>query len=212
MSLRKELQKQRWDDHRFYHRNRINQSLHFFSALCFISSYVLIFIEPVWAVMIGWLLAMVSRQIGHFFFESKDFDEVNNATHEYKESVKVGYNLRRKVWLLSIWAISPLLLKFDPTAFGFLNAATTNWELLTNISLMWFWIGIAAIIFRSIQLIFVMDGKTAIAWPTKILTDPFHDVYIYAKAPLYLLKGELYDDMSDWYIEEFSEELKEHQA
>lgn len=212
MSLRKELQKQRWDDHRFYHRNRINQSLHFFSALCFISSYVLIFIEPVWAVMIGWLLAMISRQIGHFFFESKDFDEVNNATHEYKESVKVGYNLRRKVWLLSIWAISPLLLKFDPTAFGFLNAATTNWELLTNISLMWFWIGIAAIIFRSIQLIFVMDGKTAIAWPTKILTDPFHDVYIYAKAPLYLLKGELYDDMSDWYIEEFSEELKEHQA
>ena len=212
MSLRKELQKQRWDDHRFYHRNRINQSLHFFSALCFISSYVLIFIEPVWAVMIGWLLAMVSRQIGHFFFESKDFDEVNNATHEYKESVKVGYNLRRKVWLLSIWAISPLLLKFDPTAFGFLNAATTNWELLTNISLMWFWIGIAAIIFRSIQLIFVMDGKTAVAWPTKILTDPFHDVYIYAKAPLYLLKGELYDDMSDWYIEEFSEELKEHQA
>lgn len=212
MSLRKELQKQRWDDHRFYHRNRINQSLHFFSALCFISSYVLIFIEPVWAVMIGWLLAMVSRQIGHFFFESKDFDEVNNATHEYKESVKVGYNLRRKVWLLSIWAISPLLLKFDPTAFGFLNAATTNWELLTNISLMWFWIGIAAIIFRSIQLIFVMDGKTAVAWPTKILTDPFHDVYIYAKAPLYLLKGELYDDMSDWYIEEFSEELKESQA
>lgn len=212
MSLRKELQKQRWDDHRFYHRNRINQSLHFFSALCFISSYVLIFIEPVWAVMIGWLLAMVSRQIGHFFFESKDFDEVNNATHEYKESVKVGYNLRRKVWLLSIWAISPLLLKFDPTAFGFLNAATTNWELLTNISLMWFWIGIAAIIFRSIQLIFVMDGKTAVAWPTKILTDPFHDVYIYAKAPLYLLKGELYDDMSDWYIEEFSEELKEQQA
>ena len=212
MSLRKELQKQRWDDHRFYHRNRINQSLHFSSALCFISSYVLIFIEPVWAVMIGWLLAMISRQIGHFFFESKDFDEVNNATHEYKESVKVGYNLRRKVWLLSIWAISPLLLKFDPTAFGLLNAATTNWELLTNISLMWFWIGIAAIIFRSIQLIFVMDGKTAIAWPTKILTDPFHDVYIYAKAPLYLLKGELYDDMSDWYIEEFSEELKEHQA
>jgi hypothetical protein len=212
MSLRKELQKQRWDDHRFYHRNRINQSLHFFSAMCFISSYVLIFIEPVWAVMIGWLLAMVSRQIGHFFFESKDFDEVNNATHEYKESVKVGYNLRRKVWLLSIWALSPLLLKFDPTAFGFLNAATTNWELLTNISLMWFWIGITAIIFRSIQLIFVMDGKTAIAWPTKILTDPFHDVYIYAKAPLYLLKGELYDDMSDWYIEEFSEELKEHQA
>jgi hypothetical protein len=212
MKLREELQRQRWDDHRFYHRNRINQSLHFFSALCFLSSYVLIFIEPVWAVMIGWLLAMVSRQIGHFFFESKDFDTVNNATHEYKESVKVGYNLRRKVVLLTLWVTSPLILKFDPTVFGMLIAATDRWSLLTNISLIWFWIGVGAIIFRSIHLIFIMGPTAALAWPTKILTDPFHDVYIYAKAPLYLMKGELYDDMSDWYIEEFSEELKEQQA
>jgi hypothetical protein len=29
----------------------------------------------------------------------------------------------------------------------------------------------------------------------KILTDPFHDVKLYARAPLYLLKGELIDPM-----------------
>ena len=30
-----ELKVQRWDDHRYYHHSRINQSLHFFSAMSF---------------------------------------------------------------------------------------------------------------------------------------------------------------------------------
>jgi hypothetical protein len=30
---------------------------------------------------------------------------------------------------------------------------------------------------------------------TKILTDPFHDIKLYYKAPLYLLRGELVDEM-----------------
>jgi hypothetical protein len=30
-------------------------------------------------------------------------------------------------------------------------------------------------------------------WMTKILTDPFHDLKLYHKAPLFLLKGELID-------------------
>ena len=33
---------------------------------------------------------------------AKGYDEV--ATHEYKEEIKVGYNLRRKAVLLIIWA------------------------------------------------------------------------------------------------------------
>jgi hypothetical protein len=31
---------------------------------------------------------------------------------------------------------------------------------------------------------------------TKILTDPFHDIKLYHMAPLYLLRGELFDTMS----------------
>src|SRR5262245_27902779 len=89
------LEEQRWDDHRYYHHSRVNQSLHLLSAICFLCSYVLLFRYPAAAALVGWLLAMVSRQIGHFFFEPKGFDEVNQATHEYKEEVKVGYNLRR---------------------------------------------------------------------------------------------------------------------
>jgi len=32
---------------------------------------------------------------------------------------------------------------------------------------------------------------------TKIITDPFHDVKLYCKSPLYLLRGELMDPMGD---------------
>ena len=64
---------------------------------------------------------MISRQVGHFFFEPKGFDEVNGVTHEYKEEVKVGYNLRRKVVLLALWALSPAALYYEPTLFGMLS-------------------------------------------------------------------------------------------
>jgi hypothetical protein len=32
-----------------------------------------------------------------------------------------------------------------------------------------------------------------LVWITKIITDPFHDIVLYYKAPLYLLRGELID-------------------
>ena len=113
------LREQRWDDHRFYHHSLVNQSLHFFSACCFLVTYGLLFTRRTdVAVVFGWTVAMVSRQIGHFFFEPKGYDEVNQATHAYKEAVKVGYNLRRKVILHSVWAAAPLLLLVSPTFFG----------------------------------------------------------------------------------------------
>ncbi len=112
------LRIQRWDDHRYYHHSRINQSLHFVSALSFLFSYVMIFKDPAISALAGWLVAMTTRQSGHFFFEPKDYDEVNHASHEYKEQIKVGYNLRRKVVLLSIWALSPIALYFSPSLFG----------------------------------------------------------------------------------------------
>src|SRR5215813_466204 len=100
------LEIQRWDDHRYYHHSRINQALHLLSAISFVCAYVLLFYSPVAAVLVAWLIGMTSRQIGHFFFEPKTYDEVNQATHEHKEDIKVGYNLQRKVVLMSIWALS----------------------------------------------------------------------------------------------------------
>ena len=39
------LRSQRWDDHRYYHHSRINQSLHLVSAMAFLAAYVLIFVN-----------------------------------------------------------------------------------------------------------------------------------------------------------------------
>src|ERR1700742_17421 len=124
-SFLRQLAVQRWDDHRYYHHSRINQSLHLVSALSFLTAYVTIFKSPAASAFIAWLVAMVSRQSGHFFFEPKGYDEVNQATHEHKEDIKVGYNLKRKIVLMAIWALSPLLLWIDPTLFGVYNDPTS---------------------------------------------------------------------------------------
>jgi hypothetical protein len=203
MGFLEELKQQRWDDHRYYHHNRINQFLHLVSASCFLASYVLIFIDPVAAVLIGWLLAMVSRQTGHFFFEPKTYDRVNHASHEFKESIKVGYNLKRKVVLLSIWILAPVALFFEPTFFGLFQTPSGPAGFIHNMSILWLMIGVGAVLFRGIHLFFLMGVQSGCVWMCKILTDPFHDIKIYYKSPYHIMKGELYDDMSDWYDEHF---------
>lgn len=195
MTFKEALREQRWDDHRYYHHSRINQSLHFVSALSFLCAYVLIFFSPVAAAVLGWLIAMMTRQAGHFFFEPKGFDEVNQATHEYKESIKVGYNLFRKIVLLSLWAAIPVVLYFDPAFMGLVDAHTNKGEYVYNLSVLWIWLGAAALLFRTIHLFFLYNVQTGLVWLTKILTDPFHDIKLYHKSPIYLLKGELMDPM-----------------
>src|SRR5260370_41093929 len=82
------LKVQRWDDHRYYHHSRINQALHLVSAASFVCAYGLMLTSPVAAALVGWLVAMTSRQIGHFFFGPKGYAEVNPATHDAKEEDK----------------------------------------------------------------------------------------------------------------------------
>lgn len=199
MTFIQELRQQRWDDHRFYHHNRVNQFLHLLSAVCFLTSYGMLFINPVISVMVGWLLAMGLRQTGHFFFEPKTYDEVNRATHEYKESVKVGYNLHRKIILLAVWILSPAILLVNASMFGFFEMPLNAKGYLTNMAYIWLLVGIGAIIFRTTHLFFLMGVQSGLVWAFKILTDPIHDVYIYYKSPYYLLKGDMYDEMDEWY-------------
>jgi hypothetical protein len=204
------LRTQRWDDHRYYHHSRINQSLHLVSAISFLFSYVMIFKDPAISALAGWLVAMTTRQSGHFFFEPKDYDVVNRATHEHKEEIKVGYNLRRKIVLLSIWALSPLPLYFDPTFFGVFTPHTGTVDFIRHVAEIWLAIGIGGVLFRTVQLFFLKDVQTGLVWATKILTDPFHDIKLYHKAPLALLRGELIDpgigvEVADWEEEEAEE-------
>jgi hypothetical protein len=206
------LRVQRWDDHRYYHHSRINQSLHLVSAVSFLFSYAMLLKDPAVAALVGWLVSMTSRQAGHFFFEPRDYDVVNHATHEYKEEIKVGYNLQRKVVLMSIWALSPLPLYFDPTFFGLFAPHATTAEFVRHVAQIWLAIAIGGAIFRTVQLFFVKDVETGLVWITKILTDPFHDIKLYHKAPLYLMRGELIDpghpDETEWLDEEPEEVVR----
>ena len=189
------LETQRWDDHRYYHHSRINQSLHLLSALSFLVAYALLFVDPALAALVAWLVSMTSRQSGHFFFEPKGYDVVNQATHAHKEAIKVGYNLRRKIVLMAVWAAAPLLVLLQPTVWGLLAAPEGLAGLARNVGWLWLWLGAAGLVFRSLQLWLQRDLQTGLVWACKIVTDPFHDIKIYHRAPLHVLRGELIDPM-----------------
>ena len=189
------LRTQRWDDHRYYHHSRINQSLHLVSALSFVVAYGLLFVDPAWAAILAWCVSMTSRQAGHFFFEPRGYDHVNQATDEYKEEIKVGYNIRRKVVLMSAWAGIPLALWAQPSLLGLIEPATTLGEYVHDVGIAWLALGITGLVFRVLQLWWQQSLRTGLVWMAKILTDPFHDIALYHRAPLHLLRGELIDPM-----------------
>jgi hypothetical protein len=194
--LLQELARQRWDDHRYYHHCRINQSLHLLSALSFVAAYVLLFIDPALAAILGWCVSMTLRQAGHFFFEPRGYDHVNAATHEHKEAIKVGYNIQRKIVLMSVWAAVPLLLWLTPGLFGLIQPAATLRGHVHDVGIAWLALGVAGLLFRVAQLALTQGVRTALAWLLKILSDPFHDIALYCRAPLALLRGERFDPMT----------------
>ena len=189
------LQTQRWDDHRYYHHSRINQTLHLISALSFLCAYALLFVDPASATLLAWGVSMTTRQAGHFFFEPRGYDHVNQSTHEDKEAIKVGYNLQRKVVLMAAWAAAPATLWLAPGLGGLIEPATSLRGWLHDVGIAWLALGVGGLLFRTVQLFFVQDVQTGLVWATKILTDPFHDVALYWRAPLHLLRGERIDPM-----------------
>ncbi|MBL6082618.1 hypothetical protein JMJ56_32145 [Belnapia sp. T18] len=187
------LREQRWDDHRYYHHSRINQSLHLVSAVSFVCAYIMAFWNPAMAALIGWLGAMTTRQVGHLVFEPKGYDAKNQATHEHKENIKVGYNLRRKIVLMSIWVMSPFCLLIDNTLGGTMDTPQSLDEFIRNVGILWLCLAMGGLLFRTMQLFFSSGIQTGLVWATKIITDPFHDIMLYRTAPLHLLRGELID-------------------
>jgi hypothetical protein len=190
-----ELRTQRWDDHRLYHHSRINQTLHLISATCFVVAYGLLFIDPALAAILAWTVSMTARQAGHFFFEPRGYDHVNQLSDATKEAVKLGYNIRRKVVLMAVWALLPLLLWWQPALFGLIEPATDGRGTLHDIGIAWLALGVGGLVFRVMQLWWQQDLRTGLVWAAKIITDPFHDIWLYHKAPLALLRGERLDPM-----------------
>ena len=186
---------QRWDDHRYYHHSRINQFLHLISAMSFLVAYVFLFIDPVVSALVAWLVSMTTRQIGHFFFEPKDYDHVNQATHEHKEEIKVGYNLFRKIVLLSICAAIPVIAYWMPDALQWAVPQAYEDTPIRMTAMAWLFLGAGGLVFRVLQLWKQENLTAGLAWAYKIITDPVHDIKMYHKAPMYLLRGQLIDPM-----------------
>ncbi|BAM92434.1 hypothetical protein S58_64610 [Bradyrhizobium oligotrophicum S58] len=197
----KVLQTQRFDDYRYYHQSRINQTLHLISAVIFLVCYALLFKDPAMAGLVGWL-AMLTRQTGHFFFEPNGYDHVNDVTNDYKEAVKVGYNQTRKIALLTVWGLVPVALFAFPTLFGLFAEPAGRMDFVRHVGVLWLAVGIGGGLFRVIQLFATQDVSTGLIWAFKVLTDPFHNIALYWKSPLALLRGELIDptikDAAHW--------------
>jgi hypothetical protein len=158
-------------------------------------SYGLLFVDPASAALLAWGVSMTTRQAGHFFFEPRGYDHVNDVTDEYKERIKIGYNIRRKVVLMGAWAISPLLLWISPSLGGLIEPAATFGEYLHDVGIAWLALGLSGVAFRVLQLWRQRSLATGLVWAAKIATDPFHDVALYWRAPFALLRGELIDPM-----------------
>jgi hypothetical protein len=94
------------------------------------------------------------------------------------------------VVLMAIWALSPLVLWLDPTLFGVYPDSASG-DFVQHVGQVWLAVGLGGLLFRTVHLFFIKDVQTGLVWATKIITDPFHDIKLYYKAPLYLLRGEL---------------------
>src|SRR5262249_43991785 len=107
--------------------------------------------------------------------------------------IKVGYNLRRKVVLMSIWALSPILLYLDPTLFGVFTPHADTAEFVRHVAQIWLVIAVGGLIFRTIHLFFIQYVTSGLAWATQSLTGPSHAMTLDPKAALALLRGRLID-------------------
>jgi len=183
------------DDHRYYHQCRINQSLHLFSAISFLVAYALLFTDPAAAGIVGWLVGMVSRQSGHIFFEPRGYDKVNATTYEHKESIKAGYNMRRKTILIGVWLLLPAILFVSPSFFGLIKPAVGLQGWIHNVGLMWLALGVGGLALRTAHLFFIRGVAWGLAWACKIMLDPIHNVLTYWKSPLALMQGQRYDPL-----------------
>ena len=181
-----ELKEQRWDDHRYYHHSRINQSLHLVSACSFLVTYVLLFTHPV----VGGAVRLDVRDVhppgrplllraqGLRRGEPGD-PRVQGGDQGRLQPAPQGRSCSRSgrssplVLLRRADAVRPVRRR-TPT-----SAATSSTCRSSGSAL-----GVGALLFRTVHLFFLRDVQTGLVWVTKILTDPFHDIMLYHKAPL----------------------------
>ena len=86
--------------------------------------------------------------------------------------------------------MSPALLLLDPSLLGCVEPHKDMAGFVHNTGLLWLAVGLGGLVFRTVHLFFLKSVMAGLVWMTKILTDPFHDIWLYHKAPAALLRGE----------------------
>ena len=89
---------------------------------------------------------------------------------------------------MTIWAASPLLFLLTPTCFGLCERPPGTIAFARHVGMLWLAVGIGGLLFRTGQLFLQQNWKVGLVWATKIVTDPFHDIKLYHRAPLELLR------------------------
>jgi hypothetical protein len=88
-------------------------------------------------------------------------------------------------------------LLINPALFGLLEPHSDWIGYARNVGMIWLILGVLGVILRTVQLFFIKDVQAGLVWVTKILTDPFHDIKLYHKAPLHVWRGELIDPAAE---------------
>jgi hypothetical protein len=103
--------------------------------------------------------------------------------------------LHRKIVLLAIWALIPVVAYVAPQYVTWMVPEAYEDTFLRLVGMSWLMLGLAGLLFRVGQLCIIDSAQAAFAWAIKIITDPFHDIKLYYRSPIYLLRGELIDPM-----------------
>ena len=193
MRILKEIKRQLAQDHDFYHSSTMNQTLHFISGLQLIPAVILglVFKNPISILLLitGWF----TRQLGHFFFEPKSFDDQNKKSFEAKEKEKVGFNLARKRMLMIGMAIIVTTSIIQPDIVAnIVYFCQDLWQLQINngIDIILWGCGLVFLtgyILRTLFLIAFRSPKIGLGWFLKIMYDPINDLVLYHKAPINLV-------------------------
>ncbi len=89
---------------------------------------------------------------------------------------------------MTIWALSPLIFVATPTLFGLCDRAPSAVWFARHVGMLWLALAGGGLLFRVAQLAVQQDWRVGVVWATKIVTDPFHDIKLYHRAPLGLLR------------------------
>ena len=97
---------------------------------------------------------------------------------------------------MAVWVAIPAVLWLSPSLFGLIEPAASVRGFVHDVGIAWLALGVTGLVLRVLQLWLQDDLFTGVVWMSKILTDPFHDIAMYYKSPLALLRGERLDPMT----------------